>query len=219
MNILIETSTLQSQETVEKSLDQILALLIQDSTSLNANTFTTSLQFICKNTSKDAANSNNKHTGKVLSDLLQIFLKLKGDDLIGKQREVANTLVSIIKDHSDETTLLKRNYTLIGLWKPFVVNILKNHFMDTEFMGLLNVTVECFYKNGIGKKSDVSLKDIHDMVVGHSKFLTVLIDENGEHTKSKGMVTYLFILHCSPTTLNLICIIPFGYHSNWVAFC
>lgn len=188
---MIETSSLQSRETVEKSIDEILAILIQDITKLDAKTFTISLDFICKNTTKDAAaTNNNRHTGKVISDLLQILLKLKGEDFIDKQREVVSTLVSIINDHSDETTLLKRNYTLIGLWKPFVVEILKNHFMDVEFMELLDITVECFYKNGIGKKSDVSLKDIHDMVVGHSKFLTVLIDENGEHASSKGIFTH-----------------------------
>ena len=193
MNILIETSPLQSREIVEKSLDEILSLLIQNSASLDGKTFTNTLRFICKNTTKDNAN-NNKHTGKVISDLIQIFLKLKGEDFIDKQGEIASTLVSIIKDHNDETTLLKRNYTLIGLWKPFVVEILKNHFMDVEFMGLLDVTVDCFYKNGIGKKSDVSLKDIHDMVIGHSKFLTVLIDESNEHTSSKGFAPSMFIL-------------------------
>ena len=200
---MIETSSLQSPEIIEKSSDEILSLLIQESSSLDKDVLTTSLEFVYENTPKDAA--NNKQTIKIIGHLVQIFLNLKGYEFKDKQTDVVKSLVSVIKcldsyngGDDDETAViqLKRNHILVGLWKLFVVEILKNHFMDVDFIELLEISIRCFYKGGIGKKSGVSLKDLHDMVVGHSKFLTVLIDENNEHILSKGTQFFRIMVYC-----------------------
>ena len=58
-------------------------------------------------------------------------------------------------------------------WKSFVVNILKKHYTEPEYLDALRTLAEKFYtlSGNFEEDAGVSLKDIHDMLVGHSKFL------------------------------------------------
>ena len=221
LDLLTETAFLQTPEIMEKYSEQIMEVLVEQThptaaSSLDRELLGSFLSFIiCATTTvtkdikkdEDSDKNHKKLTRRMVEQLIQVLLNLKSTENVStvdennmKQKDVAKTLVTILKhfqESNEKDTLItvKKDHLLATLWKPCVVEILKNHFADIQFLELLNISIQCVYSSSsvlstssrdFGKKSGVSLKDIHDMVVGHSQFLEVLIDEKHLQPLVKG---------------------------------
>jgi len=128
-----------------------------------------------------------KHVFKVVGHFVVLFLRFK--DSSGKQIPIVQCLSHYMAQLGSFNDELKRKYSIVTLWKTFVIEILKKHFTNVEYMNVLTVFIEKLYtaSNVMEKGSGLSLKNIYDMLVGHSKFLNVLIDEEEKTPLVKGI--------------------------------
>ena len=77
---------------------------------------------------------------------------------------------------------------LVSTWSEFVRNILKHSYEDGHLVVALSKCIEKFYKmRKFLKVNPLKLKDIHQMVVSHSKFLEIMLSEDEEVHEKKGL--------------------------------
>ena len=181
MRFLNETAHLQSNERLNQTVLNLLTNLqkIED-----CNVLKTALSFISNHLTKTDETSRIS----IVGELMASFSHSKDDPQL--QGMFADSLAKTLEIFSCNVTL-KRKFSVVGNWKAFVIEILKKHFTNARYMDLLSVAIEKLYGTFLTTfetKTGVLLKDLHDMIVAHSKFLTVFIDEDHQHSSSKGII-------------------------------
>uniref|UniRef100_A0A7M5VE34 Nucleolar pre-ribosomal-associated protein 1 n=2 Tax=Clytia hemisphaerica TaxID=252671 RepID=A0A7M5VE34_9CNID len=186
IRLLDETAHLQSNERFNQVVLHLLSNLQNND---DINVVKAALAFINDHLTK----TDESFRIYLVGELITNFLHYKDDSKL--QEMFAGSLVKTLENFSYSLTL-KRKFSLVGHWKTFVVEILKKHFTNTKYMDLLSSAIKKLYgtfSSTFETKTGVSLKDLHNMVVSHSKFLALLIDEDNQHAPIKDALVSLLL--------------------------
>ena len=128
--------------------------------------------------------------------VMKIFLKKDGNPKVKHLCvNVLSDIFTMINKPGEIDCSHEHVRNLTTSWKDFVFDVLKNHYTDALYMKMLSIATRKLYACAeFHENSGLALADLYDMVVGHSNFLSVFIDEEKAMKDAKGNILLLLYI-------------------------
>ena len=137
---------------------------------------------------------HKKYSSILLAGAAKIFeLAINNTEIRETSFKQLQSTLELISELGTEK-YFKRLQGVASSWNEFVTIILKHNFSDSNCINLLSTAVSLFYKiKQFQALHVITLKELYEMVISHSKFLEIMRHEGDDKVKGglKNLITVL----------------------------